>query len=50
MFWWKIPTVSHHFDMFDIFGGHWSCHWSNASGDIKYLVRHMTSQNYVIEG
>ena len=29
-----------------IFGGH----WSNASGDIKYLICHVTSQNFVIEG
>ena len=25
-------------------------HWSNASGDKKYLICHVTSQNYVIEG
>ena len=30
------------------------CHvggnWAGASGDIKYLICHMTSQNHVIEG
>ena len=35
--------VSHHLIMF---GGH----WSNASGNMKYLICHMTSQNRVIEG
>ena len=25
-------------------------HWSGASGDIKYLICHVTSQSYVIEG
>ena len=35
--------VSHHLIMF---GGH----WSNASGNMKYLICHMTSQNHVIEG
>ena len=25
-------------------------HWSDASGDIKYLICHMTTQNQLIEG
>ena len=25
-------------------------HWSNASGGIKNLIFHVTSQNYMIEG
>ena len=25
-------------------------HWSSASGNIKYLVFHATSQNHLIEG
>ena len=25
-------------------------HWLSTSGDIKYLICHVTSQNYVIEG
>ena len=25
-------------------------HWSSASGNIKYLVFHVTSQNHLIEG
>ena len=36
------PSPSHHLAMF---GGH----WSSASGDIKYLICHVTSQNHVIE-
>ena len=35
-------TVSHHLDMF--------CgHWSIESGDIKYLICYVTSQNRMIE-
>ena len=35
--------VSHHLAMF--------CdHWSSASGNIKYLIFHVTSQNHLIEG
>ena len=33
---------SHHLTMFD-------GHWSNASGDIKYLICHVTSQKREIE-
>ena len=29
----------------DICGGH----WSSATGDVKYLTRHVTSQDYAIE-
>ena len=25
-------------------------HWSSASGNIKYLIFHVTSQNHLIEG
>ena len=41
--WWKPLTVSFHLAMF---GGH--C--SSASGNIKYFICHVTSQNDVIEG
>ena len=34
---------SHYIPMF---GGH----WANTSGDRKYLICHVTSQNQVIEG
>ena len=38
-----ILTLSYHLAMF--------CgHWSSASGDIKYLICHVTSQSHVIEG
>ena len=40
---WKTLTLSH---QLVIFRGHWSI----ASGDIKYLIYNVTSQNYVIEG
>ena len=39
----KPLTVSHHLAMF---GGHWSI----AIGYVKYLIFHVTSQKYVIEG
>ena len=35
--------VSHHLAMF-------GDHWSSASGNIKYLIFHVTSQNHLIEG
>ena len=35
--------VSQHLD---ICGGH----WSSANGDVKYLTRHVTSQDYAIGG
>ena len=35
--------VSHHFAMF-------GDHWSSASGNIKCLIFHETSQNHLIEG
>ena len=34
--------VSHHLAMFG--------YWSSATGDMKYLLCHVTSQNPVIEG
>ena len=34
--------VSHHLAMF-------GDHWFSASGDMKYLICHMISQNHVIE-
>ena len=37
---WKPPTESHHLAMPD------SC-WSSASGYIKYLIYHVTSQNCI---
>ena len=40
---WKPLTVSHHVT---IFGGH----WLSAKGDTKYLICHMTLQDYMIEG
>ena len=39
---WEFIIVSHYF----AFGGD----WSSASGDIKYLICHLASQNHVIEG
>ena len=35
--------VSHHLAMF-------GDHWSSASGNIKYLIFHLTSKNHLIEG
>ena len=35
--------VSHHLAMF-------GDHWSSTSGNIKYLIFQVTSQNYLIEG
>ena len=35
--------VSHHLPIF----GH---HWSSASGNTKYLIFYVTSQNHLIEG
>ena len=35
--------VSHHFNMFGV-------HWSGATGDKKYLICHVISQDQVIEG
>ena len=35
--------VSHHLAMF-------GDHWSNVSGNIKYLIFHVTSQNHLTEG
>ena len=35
--------LSHHLAMF-------RDHWSSASGNIKYLIFHVTSQNHLIEG
>ena len=35
--------VTHHLIVF-------SGYWSSKSGDIKYLTRHVTLQNHVIEG
>ena len=35
--------MNHHPAMF-------SGHWSSTSGDIKYLIREVTSQKHVIEG
>ena len=41
---WRKPlTVIHHLS---IFGDRWSC----ASGDIKYIICHVTSPNHVTEG
>ena len=40
--WMEVPDGKSQPSMF---GGH----WSNASRDIKYLLRHITSQNNVIE-
>ena len=40
---WKSLTLRHHLAMF---GGH----WFSASGDMKYLLCHITSHNHVIEG
>ena len=40
---WKPLTLNHHLDMF-------GCHRSIASGDIKYLICHVTSENEMIEG
>ena len=40
---WNLLTVSHNLAMF---GGY----WFSASGDMKYLICHVISQNYVIEG
>ena len=34
---WKPLTVNHHLAMFD-------GHWLSASGDIKYLICHVTSK------
>ena len=36
-------TVSRHLAMF-------GCHWYSGSGDIKYLMCQVTSQNHIIEG
>ena len=41
--WAEAPTVSYDNAMF---GGY----WSSASGDIRYLICHVTSQNHVIKG
>ena len=40
---WNPLTVSHHFA---IFGGH----WSSASGEIAFLICHMSSQDHMIKG
>ena len=40
---WKPLTVSHQLVMF-------GDHWSGATGDRKYLICHVNSQNKVIEG
>ena len=42
-YWWEALMVSQHLD---ICGGH----WSSANGDVKYLTRHVTSQDYEIGG
>ena len=39
---WKLVTVSHQLAMF-------SGHWSSKSGQVKYLIYHVTSKNNVIE-